>query len=92
MPRMTKAQREAENLLIDFAKAKQEVKDAERERDRLQKLVEALAPGQYGGWVKAYGEPRQIVDQAAVREIFEEINRPLPYTFSKAPLQVTEVK
>jgi hypothetical protein len=77
-----------EQLLIDFHAAKQAVRDAERERDRLKELVEALEVGAYGKWEKTYGEARQILDQSAVRDLCDEIGREVPMLESKPPLIV----
>jgi hypothetical protein len=88
---MTKAERDAENLLMEFDKIKTEKRDVEKEYERLQALVEALDERQYGGWVKMYGAPRRVPDAKAIAGVFEELGRPIPTKPTKAPLIVRPV-
>lgn len=92
MPRMTKREREAEELLMRYSKAQQEAKYATKEFERIKALVEALDPGTYGGWERAYGEPREMLDQPAVRELCARHNLVVPLKDSKPPLVVREVR
>lgn len=89
---MTKIERETEDLLMQYAKASQHVKDATKERDRLKALVEALTVGQYGGWIKAYGESREILDQQGVRDLCAKHGLTVPLSATKPPLIVREVR
>lgn len=92
MPRITKAEREASELLQAYNKAQNEVKYATKELERLKVQVEALDPGAYAGWEKTYGEPRELLDQQAVRELCAKHKITVPMKATKAPLIVKEIR
>jgi hypothetical protein len=77
-----------EQLLIDFHNAKRAAHDAQKEADRLKEMVDALPVKTYGKWEKLYGPPRRIVDQSAIRDVFDELGQDVPMKDSSPVLIV----
>lgn len=60
-------------LLAAYAAATSRARESDRERRRLRKLIDEIpADMVFGGWQKRLGEPAEVVDLDAVRELLAE--------------------
>ncbi len=91
MARETAAQRKSRIalLLADYDARSRELRKLTKEVDTLKTQVKEVPPGTYGEWIRSDGTPREIVDQAAVREAYKARHEDLPTKMTDAPAIVT---
>jgi hypothetical protein len=92
MPRKTKAQ--IGLLLADLYAAKRDKVKAERRVDELTAELAAipnLKEGTYGEYTYALGTAREILNQAAAKELIKSLGKEVPTTFGRAPLVIKPV-
>lgn len=89
--RETKAQKTTRIslLLADLDARSRELRKLTKEVETLKEQAKAIEPGTYGEWIRSDGTPRQILDQAAVREAYKARDEALPMKTTDAPVVVT---
>jgi len=78
-------------LLADFDARSKELNKLQTLVKGLKAQVAEIEPGTYGDWVRAYGTPRNVLDQAAVRADYAARGVDLPMKPTDAPVVVTPV-
>jgi hypothetical protein len=93
MARETIKQRNARvgDLLAHYFEVNAQVKKLSNELDSLKEQVRQEDPGTYDGWELAHGTPREIMDQKAVKEDYEQRRVAVPTTTTQPPLIVRPV-
>lgn len=92
MTRMSAAtRRQIETTLATFYEANEAKRAADADYRRARKAVEAVPDGQFGEYLKTYGNPRTITDNDAVAKRYEELNEIVP-TKQAFPLVVRKVQ
>lgn len=82
--------REIVSTLEAFHDVNEAKKEVDREYRRLRKAVEAVPDGQFGDYLKTYGNPRTQKDLDAIDAHYEEIGEPVPTKLSY-PIVVRKV-
>jgi hypothetical protein len=78
--------------LAAFNAASTRAREADREKRRLKKVVEAIpADRVFAGWRKRYGTPAEVLDHDAVRAFYAEHGKAVPTKNAEAPLIVEYV-
>lgn len=76
-------------VLAKYSAVSSKLSDLEREKRQLRKAVEAIPDGEvFGGWRKRFGEPAEVVDNDAVRDLLAKHNHDVPKRPAAAPLIV----
>lgn len=91
MPRETAAQKRTRIalLLADYDARSRELRKLTKEVEGLKEQVKEIEPGTYGEWIRSEGTPREVLDQAAVREAYKARDEELPVKVTSAPVIVT---
>lgn len=89
-PRMTAARREIEAKLAEFYTANEAKRKADADYRRARKAIEDVPDGQFGEYLKTYGNPRTITDNDAVAKHFSQLHETVP-TKQAFPLVVRKV-
>jgi hypothetical protein len=76
-------------LLADFDARNRELRKLTKIVEGLKEQVKEIDPGTYGDWQRSDGTPREILDQAAVRQDYAERGVPLPMKVTDAPAVVS---
>lgn len=82
--------REISKTLAAFHDVNEVKKETDREYRRLRKEVEAIPDGQFGEYLKTYGNPRTQKDLDAIDARYEELGEPVPTRLSY-PIVVRKV-
>lgn len=93
MARETKAQKVSRisMLLAEYDARAREARKLESIVKGLKEQIREIEPGTYGEWVRSTGTPREIVDQAAIKQDFAERGVALPTKMTEAPVIVTHI-
>jgi len=75
-------------LLADYDARVRELRKLEKDVDSLKEQVREIEPGTYGDWVREDGTPREIMDQAAVKEDYHKRRVEVPMTTTRPPIVV----
>jgi len=93
MAKETAAQRRTRiaMLLADYDARSRELRKLTKEVDNLKAQVREVDPGTHGEWIRGTGTPREIVDQAAIKQAYAERGEPMPTRMTEPPITVTMV-
>lgn len=76
-------------LLADYDARSRELRKLVKIVDGLKEQIREIDPGTYGDWQRSDGTPREIMDQAAVKQDYAERGVPLPVKVTDAPIVVS---
>lgn len=93
MARETAAQKRTRisMLLADYDARSRELRKLAKDVESLKEQVKEIEPGTYGDWILGTGTPREITDQAAVKQAYAERGEKMPTKMTEAPVTVTMV-
>lgn len=91
MARETAAQRRTRValLLADYDARSRELRKLMKIVDGLKEQVREVPVGTYGEWVRSEGTPREIMDQAAVKQDFADRGLTVPVKLTDPPIVVS---
>lgn len=77
------------DVLAAYSALSSKLSELEREKRQLRKAVDAIPAGAvYAGWRKRFGEPAEVLDHDAVRELLAKHGHEVPKKSAAAPLIV----
>jgi hypothetical protein len=79
------------DLLAHYHEVMQALRKLENEADALKEQVREVEPGEYDGWERSDGTPREIMDQPAVKADYAKRRVEVPMTTTRPPLVVKPV-
>lgn len=76
-------------LLADYDARSRELRKLAKIVDGLKEQIREVPVGTYGDWIRSEGTPREIMDQAAVKQEYAARGEDLPMRMTDAPIVVT---
>ena len=71
-------ERENARVLAEYFATHEAKKETDREDRRLRRAADLVPDGQWGDYIKTYGDGKAVMDQDAVKARFEALGEPVP--------------